>query len=57
MTCLGLLFILWCPSSQPVVVDTYCDKTKYIYWHRDDTRRTKEQADVHNRIRKESKCK
>jgi hypothetical protein len=52
MTCTGfaLLFVsMTCTVAVTPPADTYCQIAKPIYWASGDTRRTKEQADVHNR--------
>lgn len=54
MVCVGLL-VMWCQSAQPAAVTagaTFCQVAKPVYWVPGDTRKTKEQADRHNRIGK-----
>lgn len=54
MLCIGL-FVMWCQSAQPPAITagaTFCQVAKPMYWSAGDTRRTKEQADRHNRIGK-----
>jgi len=54
MICVGL-FVMWCQSTQPAAVTagaTFCQVAKPMYWSASDTRKTKEQADRHNRIGK-----
>ena len=57
MTCTGFAFFfvsLTCTQAAPPA-DTFCMIAKPIYWSAKDTRRTKEQADIHNR--KLKRCK
>lgn len=52
MTCTGFAFFfvsLTCTPAAPPPADTFCQIAKPIYWSAKDTRRTKEQADIHNR--------
>lgn len=44
-----LLFCVVEPAPVAPASD-YCQIAQPIYWHKDDTRRTKEQADTHNRV-------
>lgn len=45
-----LLFCVIEPKPATVApVSDYCQIAKPIFWHKDDTRKTKEQADLHNR--------
>lgn len=47
--CFGLL-VMFCQSiAEPKAIDSYCKIAKPIYWHKTDTRYTKEQVDTHNR--------
>ena len=50
MLCYGLI-VRWCVSQEAVVADgaTFCQVAKPMYWSAADTRKTKEQADIHNR--------
>ena len=53
MTCTGIAFIfvhLTCTQPAAPPASTYCQLSKPIYWSAADTRKTKEQADVHNRV-------
>lgn len=50
MICLGFLFFFSCELPQSLPANDYCAITRPIYWHADDTRRTKEQVDTHNRV-------
>ena len=50
MMCVGFLFLFSCDIPQQRVVSDYCVIARPIYWHRDDTRGTKEQVDSHNRV-------
>lgn len=56
MMCLGFLFVFSCELPQQQTVSDYCAIARPIYWHGDDTRKTKEQVDSHNRVWK-SLCK
>ena len=51
MWCVGLL-VMWCGQSMPSAADgaTFCQIAQPLYWSKNDTRRTKEQADEHNRV-------
>lgn len=52
MTCTGFAFFFVSLTCTPVATppaDTFCQIAKPIYWSAKDTRRTKEQADIHNR--------
>lgn len=50
ITCLGFLVFFQCEMPrQPPPADTYCQIAKPIRWSPNDTRLTKEQADIHNR--------
>ena len=49
--CFGLL-VMFCqpPAAPPATAGaTFCQTAKPLYWSAADTRRTKEQADIHNR--------
>jgi hypothetical protein len=56
MNCTGFAFIvaiLTCeqPAPPPTTAGAkFCDVYKPIYWHKNDTRGTKEQVDTTNRI-------
>ena len=52
MLCFGLFVMVCQPQAAPPVADTFCQIAKPIYWSAGDDRRTKEQADTHNRIGK-----
>jgi hypothetical protein len=53
VVCFGILLMFCQPQEPPKApVSTYCQNTKYIYWSPSDTRKTKEQVDLHNRNRK-----
>lgn len=55
--CFGLLLVFFCQEpKQPTIIDTYCQKTEFQFWHQKDTRKTKEQIDRHNARREASKC-
>ncbi len=55
--CFWLLLVVVCPEQpKPVVIDTYCQSTRFQSWHRNDTRKTKEQIDIHNTVRLARKC-
>lgn len=51
LTCKGFAFLFVSMTCQPsgAPPDTYCNIAKPIYWSRNDTRATKEQADRENR--------
>jgi len=49
MWCIGIL-LMHCFVAEPVLAGaTFCQVAKPIYYSRQDTRRTKEQIDIHNR--------
>lgn len=51
MWCFGLL-VMFCaqPAAPPATAGAmFCQVAKPHHWHAQDTRRTKEQADIHNR--------
>jgi hypothetical protein len=53
MTCTGIAFLfvsMTCTLATSPPADTYCQIAKPIYWSPGDSRKTKEQADVHNRV-------
>lgn len=53
MTCTGIAFIvvhMTCTQVATPAADTYCQIAKPLYWSANDSRKTKEQADVHNRV-------
>lgn len=49
--CYGLLFVMFCelPPQPAAAGATFCQIAEPIYWAAADTRKTKEQADRHNR--------
>ena len=52
MTCVGFAFLYVSMTCKPVATppsDTYCSIARPIQWHKSDSRKTKEQADTHNR--------
>lgn len=51
MNCVGFAFFIVQMTCTPAgaAPDTFCQIAKPIYWSRNDTRMTKEQADAHNR--------
>lgn len=52
MTCTGFAFLIVSMTCKPVntpPADTFCKITRPIQWHASDSRKTKEQADTHNR--------
>lgn len=54
MLCFGLLIMLCQQPTPPVQAHAaFCDVAKPIIWSSQDTRKTKEQADAHNRVGKE----
>ena len=51
MWCFGLL-VMFCQQPSPPAATAgamFCQVAKPIYWTANDSRRTKEQADIHNR--------
>ena len=51
--CAALLVLPGCVTTQGRPAGaTFCDTAAPIYWNKNDTRRTKEQVDTHNRIGK-----
>ena len=50
MICYGLLFVMWCAQDPLPVTDSYCVTYKPVMWSSGDTRGTKEQVDVNNRV-------
>lgn len=54
MWCVGIL-LMFCQSPDPApVVDTFCLKYRPVRLSHADTRGTKEQADINNRVWKSS---
>lgn len=50
MLCFGL-FVMFCQTPDPPpAADTYCIVYRPVYLSRKDTRKTKEQVDVNNRV-------
>lgn len=51
MWCFGLLVMFCQAQSAPAATAgaTFCDVAKPVYWSTSDTRKTKEQVDIHNR--------
>lgn len=51
LKCKGFAFIFSMLTCEPTGAppDTWCQIAKPIYWHATDTRKTKEQVDLHNR--------
>ena len=49
-SCIGFLFFYSCAAPAPPPTDSFCLIAAPIFWSADDTRKTKEQADRHNRI-------
>lgn len=52
MTCTGFAFLyvaLTCKPVETPTADTFCQIARPIHWNAGDTRKTKEQADIHNR--------
>lgn len=49
-SCIGFLFYYSCATPTPPPADTFCLIATPIYWSARDTRKTREQADRHNRI-------
>ena len=52
MTCSGFAFLYVALTCKPVATpptDTFCQIARPIYWTGGDSRKTKEQADIHNR--------
>jgi hypothetical protein len=49
--CFGLIFMVCQAQPLPAATAgaTFCSVAKPVQWHANDTRRTKEQADTHNR--------
>lgn len=50
MLCVGLI-VMWCSVSGPAPATAgakFCDVARPVYWSAADTRKTKEQADIHN---------
>lgn len=50
--CTGWVFLyanLTCTAPPTPVLDTFCMTSRPILWHSKDTRKTKEQVDIHNR--------
>lgn len=49
MICIGLIVMKCFLPPQPATAGaTFCSEAKPIYWSAQDTRKTKEQVDVHN---------
>jgi hypothetical protein len=50
MLCIGIL-VMFCQQPAPAATAgaKFCDVAKPLYWAAADTRRSKEQADIHNR--------
>ena len=54
MLCFGFLIIFSCSAPTAAVPHaSFCDIAKPIQWAAADTRKTKEQADSHNRVGKQ----
>jgi hypothetical protein len=49
-SCVGFLFFYSCATPAAPPTDSYCLIAAPIFWSAHDTRKTKEQADRHNRI-------
>jgi len=49
-SCIGFLFFYSCTAPAAPPTDSYCLIAAPIFWSAKDTRKTKEQADRHNRI-------
>jgi hypothetical protein len=47
--CFGIVVSVCQALGGQVPSDSYCQLTRPIYWHSTDTRKTKEQIDIHNR--------
>ena len=51
MICFGILVMVCELTAQaPPPANTYCQIAKPMYFSKDDTRRSKEQMDTHNRV-------
>lgn len=49
-SCIGFLLFYSCTTPAVPPTDSYCLIATPIFWSAHDTRKTKEQADRHNRI-------
>ena len=49
-SCIGFLFFYHCVTPETPPTDSYCQIASPIFWSAQDTRKTKEQADRHNRV-------
>jgi hypothetical protein len=49
-SCIGFLFFYHCVTPENPPTDSYCQIASPIFWSAQDTRKTKEQADRHNRV-------
>lgn len=56
MICLWLGLIIACPNKPAPLDVTFCDAARPIKWHASDTRKTKEQADAHNKVGVALRC-